>query len=441
MALEVTETGRPQPIEDFGTSGLAFAGPAVGDLRETGQDSNIQVPTLPGEDLKHGLNQLSGTDYAKASEIIRTLGTDGVTREAFLSLLNQKLDGASALLSKDKDGATLLDNLHTVINAENFSDPKLASRKGELLSSLIQEVANSGNINQGVYATCVLTAGLHRLAEDRPAEYARMVVELATKGKSELGAGENIYFDRTALERTNGRTLSESLAQTSLLGFVKGYEQGLTATQAEIFYEKLFNEPFKRMDNGYESREAILSEIVASNGKNMASIRYGSGAHVYHAIEVGDIKDGRVYFYNPHGAEYKTYGNIGARLEDEGKALYSMTVDEFMGRLNYVIVKDNDPNAKFGTTPERGHTITKIFGERMPVVMGPEAAVGKIYDNSVEARKSGIPQAISPTKIDQNKDRGLDNGNSGHRKKDDTSLNPDAPPDSRPREKTKRDDE
>ena len=94
--------------------------------------------------------------------------------------------------------------------------------KKQVLSDLVDEVGVPYKfINQNNRGTCAATSISHKLALEQPAEYARLVTDLATTGKSNLANGDTIQVPSPDVFQSDNSTRSdgERLLQSSLMDY------------------------------------------------------------------------------------------------------------------------------------------------------------------------------------------------------------------------------
>jgi hypothetical protein len=374
----------------------------------------LQVPDTVSQDMLKYLRtdstfiQLSRSQQQKFLEVldVSLRYAEGSARSKieseFKELLTAQTKEGPALLSRDRSeqGATLLDHLHTLAtyNADLLPS-SLRQHRHELLRSMVQETGNAlENINQGKYATCVPTVANRHLAANQPAEYARIITELATTGRTVMtrtdpATGKCQAVPEFTLEYVawsasadalKGRSISESMFQTSFGNMVGTYKDGMYTDQAEIVYEAAFGASFRRIDSSADAF-AKLENASQRGESNMVSLKWSaSGAHSNHALEVlrvfserdiqtrdgksfliiedsgreikipvdaelrAALREGKVVINrNPWGKEYPNPEGIGAHTIDQKLGLLWMSERDFRSRINYALVQGGN----FGVTP------------------------------------------------------------------------------------------
>ena len=135
-------------------------------------------------------------------------------------------NGVPAPLKPDPGNTgTALDQLNKL--ATSTLDSKIVDAKGnpvlkaQVLEDLCSELSNpKQNINEGNRKTPSVTGMTRTLAEQNPAEYARIVTELETTGQAKLANGETIRPTTDAWnEDKSGRSVGERLLQSALMDY------------------------------------------------------------------------------------------------------------------------------------------------------------------------------------------------------------------------------
>ncbi|HEY7162295.1 MAG TPA: hypothetical protein VH815_13600, partial [Acidobacteriota bacterium] len=284
----------------------------------------------------------------------------------------------SALLATTSGGVTTLDSLNrlatTPLHASITDATGAAQDKSKVMEDVIKELNKpSQNLNQDNRGTCTVTSMTHTLAEKNPAEYARIVTDLATTGQSKIANGDTITppADGFAQDNSN-RSVSERLFQSALMNYGRpgaGYQNwnkagfpqpgggtvdngfppngsNLGALENKRVMEGLFGKKMERYTDKLPDR--IKTEIGKGNGPVFTGLRWGNGNHV---VEITKIEGGRVYFRNPWGpgavapngtasgtAANNTNAGPQRQTEDQANGIESMTIDQFNACGNDIIV-------------------------------------------------------------------------------------------------------
>ncbi len=299
---------------------------------------------------------MSDADKTKALNVFENTTPAG--RTALLKLMNKEVNGSPALFSRGVGGSgpTLLDQLDRLSTTPLHSgvvDPGgLPQDRTVVTEELLKELSEpSKELNQGNRGTCPVTTMSHRLSDKNPAEYARIVTDLATTGQSKLANGDNIQVppDGFAAD-SSGRSVSERLFQSAVMNYGTGgsYKNwnppgqpntsGLSADQNIKVMEALFNKKMERYapTNKQDLLNRTAAEINKGNGPILTGFRWGSGNHV---VQVEKIEGGRVYFRNPWGASAaaETGGPASRKTEDAATGLESISEADYLIHANDII--------------------------------------------------------------------------------------------------------
>lgn len=121
------------------------------------------------------------------------------------------------ILEKDKDGQSVYDHLQRLLHQDLA--PELESERGTLFCELAANLNCTGEINQKNRGTCSPTTLEYLHAKILPADYARVVVGLASKEqKVVFQGGETLATNPTGLEADDSlRTNVDRIYQSSLM--------------------------------------------------------------------------------------------------------------------------------------------------------------------------------------------------------------------------------
>ena len=344
---------------------------------------------------------MSTADKTKTLNVFENTTPAG--RGALMTLMHKDINGTPALLSKGtgKTGP-LIDQLDR-LSTTNL-DPRVADASGtpankkQVTEDLLKELASpSQNINQHNRGTCTVTSMSYNLANQNPAEYARLVTDLATTGKSKLANGDTITPPADAFIQDNSnRSVGERMLQSSLMNYgAKGNYQnwnagpdgvrgtpddgfadptnptsrsldgippnggGLVYDQQIKVLEGLTNKSYEHYDGSWNFRndkvdifEKTKDQLKAGNGPVYTRLDWAGGGH---AVEVTKIENGRVYFRNPWGGNIPGVSNgvgptdpAGAppvrnpprRVEDGPNGIESMSEADYKKLVRGVIIED-----------------------------------------------------------------------------------------------------
>lgn len=264
--------------------------------------------------------------------------------------------------------------------ATGSAHPSLGGAASSSLYEVVRELTSPDNaINQGNRGTCTMTNVVHDLADDHPAEYARLVHALVTTGTATLANGDKIRVPADAFSSDNSeRSTSERLLQSALMeyahpgyhsamnptggkgghsydGFDDRREGGLTAEEVARVQQAVYARPTDVTSGTFAGHEMLERARVMladdqHHGPVQAFLEWGDGVHV---VELTKIDGDRVQFRNPIGGPEPYSGggedtlrvrNTGAtykdptrRVDDAGDALESMTVSDFVDELDAIV--------------------------------------------------------------------------------------------------------
>lgn len=299
----------------------------------------------------------------------------GANRLGQVSLAKLLEDGR-LLSSKDlRKGQTLLSHLDRLA-----SQPMAAGlNRMNVLSSLLEQAENPGTISQGGRGTCTVTTIEYMLARRSPAEYARLVTDLASAGgQTVLANGKTVSREAgTAAADDSGRTDPSRLFEAAMMEYGNGlldYSNqsdkhgvggvsflpgGLSNGSTAKVLSGVFDERWRAIDAVPVIGQVPFTSLGGSHLFNRLEGYVKKGQQVPvgvdwraagewrpagHELLVTKIEGGRVYFRNPWG----NYDNPGTvtdgkdgpvrRIED-GNGMESMTVDEFRHRLKGIAVR------------------------------------------------------------------------------------------------------
>ncbi len=268
--------------------------------------------------FKEAYDKLSPEQKAQYDSVAKTLGNDPAGKRALAVLL---VNGALAAKDLKGDG-TLLDHLDTIATGP-LADG--IDRK-QLLSNVVGDIANSGNISQGTYNTCGAATAQRLLAGQSPAEYARIMAGLTSpSGEVKLANGDTLKrapdWDKS---RDDGRDLAGRLFQASVMAYAaaKGGEsysnatdertkkngvkkQGLNAAEVVYMFEGLLGKDYEKYavsDIGADALMQKIKSVVAKGGVVPCAITVDGSRH---EVLVTKVENGQVSYYDPRSGQTK----------------------------------------------------------------------------------------------------------------------------------------
>ena len=263
--------------------------------------------------------------------------TTGEARTGLTNLLSE-----GTLEAKDKNGDTLLSNLHGMSTQEMATEGGQTLDRQQVLGEVISQIDDPGKIHQGNKGTCTVTTIEHLQAKHEPAEYARVMRGLTSaEGEVELRNGETLHRDHNLVaDDQSGRTSASRVYQASLMEYGNGDQDYRNApdghftqpgwlSSAEPIVDRdgdlrsgLPNTGMKRVSDAVlqgdytihdgpmrgqgDAWEGHLSGAV-DDGKNVqVAMRWSrddqKNKDSYHALSLYDMDDKYVYLRNPHGS-------------------------------------------------------------------------------------------------------------------------------------------
>jgi hypothetical protein len=192
-----------------------------------------------------------------------------------------------------------------------------------LLTGLLEEAEDPARLDQQNRGTCTVSSATILLARTNPAEYVRLVADLASvQGTSVTAGGPTITRqpDWNAKD-DGGRTPSMRLLQPALMEYYNGprldydnktdrhkgigwldFPNGLKAV-----LEALTGKKWRSLHFPYVSRtellDAVLAEVQKGGGLVPVALKWGSGQTGHEVLVHAIDRDGKVHFTNPQGAE------------------------------------------------------------------------------------------------------------------------------------------
>jgi hypothetical protein len=279
------------------------------------------------------LAALKQTLSKAASKLSATVGKQLTDLGAKLDERGQRLLAALAekspelLTQKDLKGGTLLSNLTrlagTTFNANVAGDAKMK----DVVNSTLQDVVNPNRIDQGTAPTCTVTSMQFELAADAPAEYARIIADLAgPQGASTMSGGGQLQLRARATQSAalDQRSSSDAIFQTAAMEYANGRyatfdpvagvstdtrtgakTQGLLPAQQSNLLEQLFGVKYSTRNfyteaDGQKALDALQGFDSTQNQNRPVILQIDQGA-INHAVTLEKVADGRVTFRDPYG--------------------------------------------------------------------------------------------------------------------------------------------
>ena len=295
-----------------------------------------------------------------------------------LKLLNTKLNNKIVLLDTDKNGNSLLENLYKISYQKLSSEFEMNGiTREKILTSILQETSNPGEVNQGFHNTCTVTSMQYILCKNNPAEYARLMSGLISPdGKVEMRNGDILERDKGSIpfDGDFSRSVTERIFQSALMEYANGifnydnekdknvmlpfYDEigfvGLYPEMQKFALEALFgkkftliyNNIFTNFVNTLTGKNTIIDKLKELSGQDVyIQMKWGVDDSLGHVVVVTKVENGRVYFRNPWGptADKKgtKYDHPPRILEDPSSRIESMTIEDFLNWVQVIFIPEN----------------------------------------------------------------------------------------------------
>lgn len=173
-------------------------------------------------DASFKFDKYSKQDKDKIFNVFENCGLLG--RGPLLKFMQRDINGVPAPLAPGRGNTgTALDQLNKLASSPldsrlvNASNPP----KEKVMEDLLSELSNpTQNIDHGDRHTSSVAIMTRDLAEQNPAEYARLVTELSTTGQATLANGDTITPSADAWQEDfSGRSVGERLLQSGLMDY------------------------------------------------------------------------------------------------------------------------------------------------------------------------------------------------------------------------------
>jgi hypothetical protein len=239
-------------------------------------------------------------------------------------------------------------------------------QKVYLAADLIDALATFGGSTQDSHATCATETISFLLDHSKPGEWARIAVELWTKGKAELvdsATGKTTFMalppGASASDHSPNRTQLDRMMQAAFKNLVapegtyysNAADQFVSST-GQKFGNGITDEDAARiltLLSGKEHSHHVDAQLLAASlshhdGKPLyAALKWSvEGEHGFHAVAVTEIRNDRVYFRNPWGPSSVENGadldSPPRRIEDNRTGLESMSIEDFRKRLDGIVI-------------------------------------------------------------------------------------------------------
>ena len=223
--------------------------------------------------------------------------------------------------------------------------------KRELLKQLLVELAYPLTTTQDKHGTCVAEVMSNMFFKQAPGKWTAMVIDLANRRGKFLTLPEDIDVEDSSRERSPVARLVQSgiLNTFAAEGYTynnrtdKYYNKqgdcaasGLYTCEAATGLTKLLG-----IDHSKIEDKAILKALLEAGKLEFVTLDWDGDSH---AVMVTEVKDGRVFFRNPHGPSNAKKGDKisedgpSRTVEDSTIGIQSMSKDAFLKILETAAV-------------------------------------------------------------------------------------------------------
>lgn len=258
----------------------------------------VTPPSVPSD---------SGANRQEKLDLIRSKIPDPY--KPTLDLLGGKLDDRDL-----KTGKTLLDNLFEI--AKNGVDSTLQAHgvtTEKIVGGLVLEIGDAGNICQGNHGTCGATSVEYLMATNYPAEFARLVGQLANGGRATMANGGSLTRVADSIANENsGRTAVDRLFQSAAMNNSEmgAYSDrtdthasgggGLTQDDVTNLVEGMSKVDYRTVYGNDAGVLALIQRATQQGQEVPVGLNWaGAGGH---ELLVTKMENGQVYLRNPWGS-------------------------------------------------------------------------------------------------------------------------------------------
>ena len=241
------------------------------------------------------------------------------------------------------------DSVQVEVNQKPQVTPVIEKR--ELLKQLLVELAYPLTTTQDKHGTCVAEVMSNMFFKQAPGKWTAMVIDLANRRGKFLTLPEDIDVEDSSRERSPVARLVQSgiLNTFAAEGYTynnrtdKYYNKqgdcaasGLYTCEAATGLTKLLC-----IDHSKIEDKAILKALLEAGKLEFVTLDWDGDSH---AVMVTEVKDGRVFFRNPHGP---SNAKKGAKISEDGPlrtvedstiGIQSMSKDAFLKILETAAV-------------------------------------------------------------------------------------------------------
>lgn len=264
------------------------------------------------------LAKLPAADRAAYEAVRAKLGGSTLAQRGLQAML---LDGRLPGAQDVRGGGTLLAHLHGL--ATQPLDP--AVDRNSLVAETVAEVENPVRVNQHGKGTCGATTAQIMLLRQHPAEYVRIIRDLASSaGEARLAGGATLkrpadWQATNDLGRSHPSRLFQAAAMDLSVPGVVRYDNtedkhwlgpipvgtGMSSGGLAKVLSNLYGSDFGSTTAWRWNREQVWADtkqrLARGEGPFPTSLTWGDDGG--HWVQVDKVADGRVFFTNPWGVE------------------------------------------------------------------------------------------------------------------------------------------
>lgn len=288
----------------------------------------------------------------------------------FVKAAGQNIDNLPMLLSQDRAGQTMLQNLHAFVESDrDLMESGLKEHKAKIIRELLHRTSEGADSTyQGRRTvTCGLANAEDLAVTHCPAEFCRTVIGLC-HGQATLAAhgpdGQKCELvvkpAEVALESngqgTKGRSLVSTLYQESMMKTLGGDRTGIYQNQVETLCESLGQATLRLDAQNSEERATLTQRALeaAADPKaiHMVSMNWQDEKESFrHLLRVVGEKDGQIILYDPRQEDMTALKGANFKVLDAKRGLCSISINDFKQNVYYAMVPAKAGEQGFGLTP------------------------------------------------------------------------------------------
>lgn len=304
-------------------------------------------------------NRGQGLDLAIVNQALQSTGDPKVKEDLVSLVTDGKLTEAS------KGAGNILDIL---VDLAGGGDTATGADKQDVMKNLVSDLARPERMVQGQgNKDCGGATAAYVLASESPAEYTRIVSDLATTGTAELTTNSanppTLTVDQ--VQGGNGRPVTQELIQSSFVNYsdqkvsvndaVKDVaEKGLFASELEKGASDMLGKDYDSMyipDAGEAALDSTMRDYAKGEASRVLNEQVSSGAKAMvnydgHWVVVDDIQGGKATVFNSSGERQKI--DLNQLIDKADSIVYRSDVSKTSGVLHNQVWADAGGGGKIG---------------------------------------------------------------------------------------------